>query len=126
MATRAHTRRDPPNGAPNAEVFHRIVKTAPPTRGDFVSKAAQFGPPPSDATELARRTWDGVSVYRTEVQARAKARMYPWMGRFIARLEIPPGAPVRWERTYRHSRGHHTLWAPPEILLRLVVETIPV
>ena len=39
---------------------------------------------------------------------------------FIARLDIPDGAPVRVERTTL-SEGHHTLWGPADLVLEYIV-----
>ena len=48
------------------------------------------------------------------------AKSYPWLGRFVARLEIPETGATRWEKTTT-SRGDHTLWGgPPDILVCIV------
>ena len=103
--------------------FYRIVLTNPPTLVDFLSDEAQGRPPRG---ETHRYLWDGISVYATAQQARNKAQDYPFLGQFIARLDIPDQASVRSERTLRRSRGHHTLWGDPAYLLRCVVAVIPV
>ena len=103
--------------------FYRIVEMSPPALGDFLSDKAQGRLPRS---ETHRRLWDGISVYATEQQARRKVQDYPFLGSFIAQLEIPDQASVRIERTLRRSRGHHTLWGDPAYLLRCVVSVIPV
>ncbi len=103
--------------------FYRIVQTNPPMLVDFLSDEAQGRPPRS---ETHRHLWDGISVYATEQQARNKAQDYPFLGQFVARLDIPDQAPVQSERTLRRSRGHHTLWGDPAYLLRCVVAVIPV
>ena len=104
--------------------FHRIAGTDPPTRDDLLSDAAQGIPPPVDDPVRAR-LHDGISVFNTEQQARNKARDYPFLGGFIARLEIPEDAPVRIERTLR-SAGHHTIWGDADVLLGYVVSVVPV
>ena len=58
----------------------------------------------------------GLSAYAAERQGRNKASAYPWLGRFIVRLEIPEVGPITWERTTT-SRGHYTLWGTPGDLL---------
>jgi hypothetical protein len=69
--------------------------------------------------------WDGISVYRTLAQAQRKARDYPFLGRFIAELNIDVDVPrIRVEKTF--GRGHHTLWGAPAVLLRLVVRVCAV
>jgi hypothetical protein len=102
-----------------ARTFYRIAKSDPPTPDDFKSDEA-LGIPPRDADPETLRLHSGVSAFATETQARNKARAYPWLGRFIVRLEIPKGAPIAIERTLV-SRGHHTLWGDPTDLLRCVI-----
>ena len=104
--------------------FYRIVQSDPPVLADFLSEAAQGRPPRGDDPELLR-VHDGISVWTTETQARNRARTYPWIGRFIARLELPEQPDVRWERTFS-TRGHYTVWGPPETLLARVVNVQPV
>ena len=57
----------------------------------------------------------------TERQAVARARRYPWLGTYVAKLELPSS--IRIERTLR-TRGHHTVWADPDELLRAVLRVI--
>jgi hypothetical protein len=104
---------------------YRIVRTDPPTLADFASNAAR-GLPLRDASPETRRLWDGLSVYATAAQARNKARQLPALGRYVARLDLPERAPVRVERTVPRSRGHHTLWGDPAVLLGCVVAVLPV
>ena len=63
--------------------------------------------------------WSGVSVFDSEERVRDVATRHGWQG-FIARLDIPDGAPVRIERTTL-SEGHHTLWAPADLVLDYIV-----
>ena len=107
-----------------ARTFYRIVRTDPPTLGEFMSAQARGKPPPDDEPETLR-LHDGLSAYATIAQARRKARASPVLGRYIARLEIPEGGPIRWERTLTSS-GHHTIWGVPADLLRCVVLVEPV
>jgi hypothetical protein len=105
-------------------VFFRIIKGPSPTPEDLTSLLALgVAVRTDDADSL--RLHSGISVYAAEQQARNRARDTPWLGQYLARLEIPDGAPVRAERTLR-SRGHHTLWAEPAILLGFVTAIIPV
>jgi hypothetical protein len=99
--------------------FYRIVRTNPPDETDFVSDKAR-GLPPRNDEPLTLHVWDGISVYRTLAQAERKARDYPFLGTFIAELNIDIDVPrIRIEKTF--GRGHHTLWGPTAILLRSVV-----
>jgi hypothetical protein len=103
--------------------FYRIVRSNPPTMLDFTSLFAQ-GVSVRTADAESLRLHSGISVSATEQQARNRAHDMPWLGRFIARLEIPAGSAIRYERTLR-TRGHHTLWGEPAELLRCVVAVIP-
>jgi hypothetical protein len=106
-----------------ARTFYRVVTTNPPTLIDFTSNAGKgkvLRRPDPEALLL----WEGVSVSATEDQARLQARMTPWIGRYIAVLQIPEGGSIRWERTTR-TRGHHTLWGEPADLLACVVSVMP-
>ena len=112
------------NVTPAVRTFYRIVRSDPPALRDFTSNAAR-GLPLRDESEEMRRLWDGISVYATEGQARNKARQFPYLGRYLARLEIPERARVRVERTIRNGRGHHTLWGDPADLLGWVAAVFP-
>lgn len=103
-------------------IFYRIVLTDPPTVEDFLSYQVQ-GRTPATTDPEAFRLWSGISVYATEAQARRQALAYPFLGPYLARLEIPDTGPIRFERTTR-SRGHYTLWGEPGALLACVVVTI--
>ena len=107
-----------------ALVFYRTVRTAPPTLDDFTSLMAK-GILVKTADPAALRLHSGISVNATEQQARNRAHDMPWLGAFIARLEVPEGSMIRSERTLR-TRGHHTLWGPPAELLGCVVDVFPV
>ena len=106
-------------------VFYRVVRSNPPTLVDLTSNRA-LGRVLRDPNPERQRLWDGISVSATEAQARNRAIDYPAMGRWIARLEIPDGAPISAERTLPNSRGHHTLWGEPAELLRCVADVVPV
>lgn len=107
-----------------SRVFYRIVATDPPTLDDFTANQAKGKAPPND-DPLTLWVWDGISVYATYAQARRKARDFPRLGRYISKLEIPEGAPLRVERTFRRSPGHHTVWGEPATLLRYLVAVVP-
>lgn len=73
---------------------------------------------------MTLRVWDGISVYRTQLQATRKARDYPFLGRFIAELDLDVDLPrIRAEKTF--GRGHYTIWGPAAALLHAVVAVIP-
>ena len=102
--------------------FYRITAN-PPTLTDFTSAIARGRPSPRDPE--ARRLFDGISVFATEGQARRKALDYPILGDHVARIELPDDSSVRIERTTT-SRGHHTIWGEPALLLSCVVSVVPV
>jgi hypothetical protein len=103
--------------------FYRIVVTNQPTPDDFRSDK-ELGIAPRGDEPVTRRVWDGISAFRTRAQAENKARAYPFLGSYVAQLQIPDGAPIRYERTLA-SRGHHTLWgSPPELLVCVVPGSI--
>lgn len=103
--------------------FWRIVRTNPPAEHDFLSNEAQGVPPRNDDVETLR-LWSGISMYATRAQARRTAMTYPFLGGFLAELQIPDDAGVRWERT--RGRGHHTIWGDGHVLLNYVVRVTPV
>jgi hypothetical protein len=98
-------------------LLHRIVRTNPPTLLDFEPNAALRQPPPDDPEEA--RLMDGLSRFSTFNQARRKRRISPALGRYVATLRVPLDGSIRVERT--RGEGHHTVWAMPSELLRLVV-----
>lgn len=104
-------------------IFHRIVKSNPPTARDF-AVAIDRGLAARLAPEI-RRLQTGVSAYRTLRQAAAKARRYQGLGSFVAIVDVPAGSTVRFERTTQ-QRGHFTLWGEPDALLRCVVAVVPI
>lgn len=104
--------------------FYRIVHRDPPTDDDFKSYAALGIPLLRDDPE-SRRLAQGISTYATARRARGRAEDLPTLGRYIAALEIPDGAPVRFERTTR-AQGHYTLWGDPSYLRSRVVSVVPV
>jgi hypothetical protein len=106
-----------------ARTFYRITRAPKQRIEDFLSDAARGEPPPIDPRQT--RLHDGISVFSTQQQARNKARAYPVLGAYIAAVELPNDAPVRYERTLG-TRGHHTLWGDPAYLTDRVVSIVPV
>jgi hypothetical protein len=98
--------------------------TDPPTVDDFRSEQAK-GRRPRNSEPETLRLWNGISVYRTEAQARRKARALPILGTFIAAVYLAEGVAVRYERTTK-SDGHYTLWGDAHVLLAGVVNVTPV
>jgi hypothetical protein len=98
--------------------FYRVVRSDPPTLDDFMSYKAKGIPLARPDPEVAL-LWDGVSVNSTETQARNRAKVQPYLGAYIAELEISEGDPITFRRT-GVSRGHYTLWGAPSDLLARV------
>jgi hypothetical protein len=104
--------------------LHRIVRSDPATRQDFVSKG-EMGLIDPRADAETRRLESGLSMYRTAAQARRKARALPFLGGFIAAVRVPMAGAFIVERT-TSSAGHHTVWGDAEALLECVVTIEPV
>lgn len=96
----------------------RTVRTNPPTEADFLSFKARG---------LARRSgpieqWEGVSTFDNPAIAADMARRHH-QGDYLARLDLDPAGPIRWEKT--RGAGHYTIWGTPAELLARVVEIVP-
>src|SRR4051812_37997397 len=105
--------------------FYRVVKTDPPTERDFMSYAALGKIPRPGSSAAILRSWQGVSVWETEAQARAVARQFPRSGGFVAALEIAVGSATRSERSGKQE-GHCDLFGAPRELLASVVAVVAV
>lgn len=79
--------------------FHRIVKTDPPTRDDFLSLAELGRKPQPDATDEERASFNAVSMNSTLDGARAKAKKFKKLGRYISAVDLPEGAHITWKQT---------------------------
>ena len=110
------------NPSSASRVVFRLVLTNPASRDDFTSNAAR-GKAPARPDPEVLRLWDGLSVWATEAQARRQARGLPFLGSYIAEMDIPTN--VRCERT-RRTPGHYTIWGNPAVLLACVVRVVPV
>jgi hypothetical protein len=105
-------------------LLYRIVLTDPPSVADFLSEASR-GVERRVRPEYERLR-SGVSVFDTEDRARQRATKWPWLGGYIAELDLPEdGGRIRYERT-TDSRGHYTIWGQPEDLLGRVVGLVKV
>jgi hypothetical protein len=107
---------------PDRRPLFRITAAAVPTLSDFLSDKAMGLPPRDDHPDL----WDGVSMWNTFQQAVRKAQDLPLLGgTHVAELSLDPSA-VRVERTMPNSRGHHTVWGDPKVLLSSVIDVSPI
>jgi len=112
------------NDAAAPRVVYRIAQHNPPIEWDFWSDEAR-GKGTFAADAETQRLMTGRSVYRTEAQARRKARGVPTLGQYIAEVYLPDEPTIHLERTLKSS-GHHTLWGEPALLLAAVVRIVPV
>jgi hypothetical protein len=104
-------------------MFFRVVRTNPPSLLDFMSNEALGRRPRRPLSERDHDRWRGVSHFDSAELASSAANASPWLGQFVAAVEIPLGAAVRVEQTYR--AGHWTIWGDPADLLALVVSVAP-
>jgi hypothetical protein len=111
--------------ADETRTFYRLLKSSEATADDFKSNAALGLQPRRPLSGLARECWRGISVWETLQQASAVARVHTMAGRYAARLVIPAGAAVRYQRTFR-AEGHYTLWTVPATLLSYVVDVLSI
>ena len=95
--------------------FYRIVSYNPAVVRDFLSyQGLGKGPPDPKNTAL----YDGVSVWIRKEPAVYKARSWGKPA-FVAELAVPMDRSILMART-TDTRWHYTIWAAPELLLRLV------
>ena len=95
-------------------LLYRIVLRCPPTLDDFCSYEAVGRP--YDRRDYFRGL--GVSMYTSRRRAIVVARRFD-LGRGVASLELRAAA-IAWTRT--GGPAHVTVWAPPELLFRAVVQ----
>lgn len=102
-----------------ARRFYRIVIGPTASRDDFLSHQT-LDRPLRRATPEVLRTYDGISVFETLMQAREVANRFRALGDHIAEMTIPDETPIRVERTFPDQSGHHTLWGDPDDMLNCV------
>lgn len=102
---------------------YRLVETSPPTLKDFMSYHV-LGIGLVDPDEESIRLSTGISVFRTEAQARRAGRRRRFRGTFfIAEIVVPVDARMRIERT-TGTPGHFTLWAEPDMIVSWVARVL--
>jgi hypothetical protein len=92
--------------------LYRVTQTDPSTVRDFLSQKV-LGIPLKHPTAKVLRLWDGLSVYRIEEQARARARETPRLGLYIAKLLVPLDDDRITVELDNGRNGHCTIWAAP-------------
>jgi hypothetical protein len=119
-----------PGASTGWRLFHLVYSPAP-RHEDFLSMLGrQQIPRPRQRDGLldaeTLRIAAGVSCFEAPDQARAMARRYPRLGRFVAEIYIPDDdCAIEVVRTL-NTPGHFTVWASPAYFLSRVVSVTPV
>lgn len=106
-----------------ALVLFRGVRRDPPTADDFRSNAAR-GRAPRRVEREHPELWTGLSLFDTADAVRARARLYPAVGRFVAAVRVSDVADATVRPTL--GAGHYTVWAEAEALLDAVIGVVPI
>jgi hypothetical protein len=111
----------------DGRVFYRVLRSAQPNETDFECDAVQHfravmagqRPRYTPRNGFELRQWSGVSMFAALAPAAAAAREHR-LGRFLARVALPPsnGRNVLFEPVGAHE--HYIVWATPQLLLRCV------
>jgi hypothetical protein len=100
--------------------YYRIVETNPPLLWDFLSNEARGIVPRRPLSRRDADRWRGVSHYVTRTAAFAKTDDSPWLGDYVAVVELPSNSAARVEQTGRDLH-HVTIWAEADDLLSWVI-----
>ncbi|MFN8633086.1 MAG: hypothetical protein U0893_04465 [Chloroflexota bacterium] len=103
--------------------YYRIVQHGIVRRRDFASYGELGVQPKRPLSPREQDRWWGISVFSSEEFAIQRSDDSPFLGRYLAVLEIPHNATPRIEQTGRHP-GHYTIWARAEDLLGWVISII--
>lgn len=99
--------------------FYRITKANPPTDDDYQTRFDREGSAPDDLPEAVRESWDAYSAFDTPEGAKAMARRFKRLGRYISRYDVPEDGGITWEQTI--EPGHYDLRGSKEILKQYLV-----
>lgn len=105
-------------------IFHRTVKTDPPSRRDFMSNK-DLGKAPRGDELRDPSLWEGLSVMDTLERGVARAEQFQMHGSFVAELTLPIGGLIHWKRTGK-AQGHFTVWGNADAILACVTGVIDV
>jgi len=110
-------------GADDVAMCYRIIESRQPRQRDFWS-------PERRGTALRnpdlRYMYDGVSMFGTLAAAAIKAATFPYLGQWIAEIDLTRSGNLRVEQTGRRRERHYTVWGDPDELLRCVVRVFSV
>lgn len=105
-------------------VFFRVLKTATPTRWDFLSHAARGIIPRRPLhDEVDEGEWAGVSIYDTLASASRAASRFG-LGTHVAVLDVTADDAAQIAPSPRGDPHHYTVWADPERLMAAVREIL--
>lgn len=107
-----------------APSFYRVIKEATAQERDFYSAMMVGRTPPRPDERERPELWAGVSLFDSPETARRRARRFPALGAFLARIGEPD---PRWSIIKPTlSNGHYTAWGRAEIFLAAITDIIPV
>lgn len=98
--------------------LYRVTSACPPTSSDFISYAQADRSFPND--QFFRAV--GVSLWISEAKAKKMARS-GHLGRCYAEVDLRGDEWIYFSIT-NQAAGHVTVWAPPRVLLKSVVNCV--
>lgn len=78
---------------------YRVSKRVPPPDREYLTPQDKLGPPPADAPEEKRRSWDALSVFDAAEGARLQAERFTHLGKYVVRYDIPVASGITLERS---------------------------
>ena len=103
--------------------FYRMLEKRLAELDNFMSNAELGIEPKRPLSPREMDRWRGISVMATPQSARRRMRVSPWLGAYVAVIEIPSDGRVRVEQTTRDP-DHFTIWADAHDLLSWVVAVL--
>lgn len=104
-------------------VLYRIVRHPSPEEADFASAFVLRHPPPRRLQKQSAPVWMALSMLSGLDAARSRARLFPILGRHVARVELGAGEGLAVAETI--ERGHFSVWGDPLKLQSAVTEVYP-
>ena len=104
-------------------VLYRIVRHPEPEQADFASAFVLGHPPPRRLQKQSAPVWMALSMLSGLEAAQSRARLFPVLGRHIARVELSAGEGFAIAETI--EKGHFSVWGDPLKLQSAVTEVYP-
>ena len=104
-------------------VLYRIVRHPAPLKDDFASAFVLGHPPPRRLQKQSAPVWMALSMLSRLEAARSRARLFPILGRHVARVELSAGEGFAIAETI--EKGHFSVWGDPLKLQGAVTEVYP-